>query len=230
MSVASPSKDVPVAPAFLSMMAHELSQPLSVAVGSASALRRIASQDQDDAKRDQLLETAIRNLEQLQALLASLRVFSDAEAGSLYVETRTALVEDLFRDAQEDFGDPSSGTRVVFTSEPGLQVGVDLMLIRQVLTNIINNAAKFSPPGSLISVVARRDQDRVVFSIRDEGGGFPRAEAERIFGKSVRLQPGKQGLGVGLFVAKAIVEAHGGVIWAENIDGGARFSFAIPAA
>jgi two-component system sensor histidine kinase KdpD len=230
MTDVKPKEDVAVAPAFLSVMAHELSQPLTAALGSAAALReRSASEKLDDTKRDQLLETAIRNLEQLQALLDSLRVFSEAEAGSLKVATTEVRVEDLFRDAEEDFGDPSSGTRIALTSEPGLQVRVDLMLFRQVLSNIISNAAKFSPTGSLISVEAHGNKDRVVFTVTDEGGGFPPEEAERIFGKSVRLRPGKKGLGVGLFVAKAIIQAHGGDIWAENTNGGARFSFTIPA-
>jgi two-component system, OmpR family, sensor histidine kinase KdpD len=230
MSVAEPNNDVAVAPAFLSVMAHELTQPLAAALGSVSTvMQRIASGELDDDKRDKLLETTIRNLEQLQALLDSLRVFSEAETGTLKIETTPLWIEDIFRDAQEDFGAPASGTRIELTCEPGLQVQVDLMLFRQVLVNIINNAAKFSPEGSTVSVEAHRDEDRVLISVSDEGGGFPPEEADRIFGKSVRLQPGKKGLGVGLFVAKAIVQAHGGTIWAENTDRGARFSFTIPA-
>jgi two-component system, OmpR family, sensor histidine kinase KdpD len=230
MSVADPKNDVAVAPAFLSVMAHELTQPLAAALGSVSTVKqRIASGELDDAKRDQLLETTIRNLEQLQALLDSLRVFSEAETGELKIETSPLSIEDLFQDAREDFGNPASGTRIELICEPGLRAEADLMLFRQVLVNIINNAAKFSPNGSTVSVEAHRDNDQVVVSVSDEGGGFPPEEAERIFGKTVRLQPGKKGLGVGLFVAKAIVQAHGGLIWAENIKGGARFSFSIPA-
>jgi signal transduction histidine kinase len=232
MPVAEPKRDVAVAPSFLSVMSHELAQPLTAALGAAYTLKaRTASRQLDDATREMLFDTAIRNLEQLQALLNSLQVFSEAEAGKLKVETATVWVEELFADAEEDFGTPSSRTRVSFDSESGLQVEVELMLFRQVLSNLISNAAKFSPNGSLISVEAHKHEgDVVVFTVSDEGGGFPADEAERIFGKSVRLQPGKKGLGVGLFVAKAIVEAHGGRIWAENTHKGARFSVAIPAA
>jgi signal transduction histidine kinase len=231
MPVAEPKRDVAVAPSFLSVMSHELAQPLTAALGAAYTLKaRTASGQLDDATREMLFDTAIRNLEQLQALLDSLQVFSEAEAGKLKVETATVWVEELFADAEEDFGTPSSRTRVLFDSEPGLQVQVELMLFRQVLSNLISNAAKFSPNGSLISVEAHKHEgDVIVFTVSDEGGGFPADEAERIFGKSVRLQPGKKGLGVGLFVAKAIVEAHGGRIWAENTHKGARFSVAIPA-
>jgi signal transduction histidine kinase len=232
MSVAEPERDVAVAPSFLSVMSHELAQPLTAALASAYTLKaRSASGQLDDVTREMLFDTAIRNLEQLQALLNSLQVFSEAEAGKLRVETVPVWVEELFADAEEDFGTPSSRTKVSFTCEPGLRVQVELMLFRQVLANLISNAAKFSPNGSLISVEAHKHEgDVVVFTVSDEGGGFPPEEAERIFGKSVRLQPGKKGLGVGLFVAKAIVEAHGGRIWAENTHKGARFSVAIPAA
>ncbi len=225
-------KDVAVAPDFLSMMSHELAQPLTAALGSAIVLKTAATSGVlDTATRQQLLDTVIRNLEQLSALLDSLRVFSQAESGELKVETRAVEVDQLFTDAREDFGAPSSKTRIAFTSEPDLQIEVELMLFRQVLSNLISNAAKFSPNGSLISVDAHQhDQDVVVITVSDEGEGFPAEESERIFGKSVRLQPGKKGLGVGLFVAKAIVEAHAGRIWGENTPRGARFSVAISAA
>jgi two-component system sensor histidine kinase KdpD len=225
------SNDVRVAPAFLSLMAHELAQPLSAALGSAYTLKEhSASGGLDNKTREHLFDTAIRNLEQLQSLLGSLRVFSEAEAGNLQVRRQVVSVDELFADAEEDFGTPFSKTRVSFKSEPGLEMQVELMLFRQVLTNLINNADKFSPKGSLISIEATKEGLNIVVTVRDEGNGFPPEEAERIFGKSVRLQPGKKGLGVGLFVAKAIVEAHGGHIRAENTDSGACFSVSVPAA
>jgi signal transduction histidine kinase len=231
VSVAEPEKEFVIAPAFLSVMAHELSQPLTAALGWAHAIKNHASAGKlDDATVEHLSEIALRNLEQLQALLDSLRVFSETEDGKLKVAPRNVSVHELLRDAQEDFGTPSSRTRMTIECEPDLQVEVDLMLFRQVLSNLISNALKFSPRDSLIAVEAHSDNGDVVVSVSDRGGGFPVAEAERIFEKSVRLRPENKGLGVGLFVAKAIVEAHGGQIRADNIEGGARFSVAIPAA
>ncbi|MGH2757919.1 MAG: sensor histidine kinase [Actinomycetota bacterium] len=226
------NKDIAVAPAFLNLMAHELAQPLSAALGSAYTLKdHVGSEQLDAATREHLYDTTIRNLEQLQSLLDSLRVFSEAESGHLKLETAPVAVDGILEDVQGDFGTPRSQTRISFKTEPGLRVEVDLMLFRQVLSNVISNAAKFSPDGSLISVEARRIDDRtILFTVSDEGGGFPEEEAERIFGRSVRLQPGKKGLGVGLYVARAIVDSHDGRIWADNIDKGARFSIAIPAA
>jgi K+-sensing histidine kinase KdpD len=225
----SPGKVV-VEPEFLSMMAHELSQPLTAARGSAHILRN-RFEELEEATRLQLTDTVIRNLEQLQALLDSLRIFSEAESGSIEVERTRVSVDDLFREAEENFGTPSSSTKISFNGATGLFVNVEVRLFRQVLSNIIANADKFSPSKSLISVDAHEGKGGVVvFTISDEGSGFPPEEAERIFAKSVRLQPGKAGLGLGLFVAMAIVLAHGGRIWAENIDGGARFSVEVDAA
>jgi two-component system sensor histidine kinase KdpD len=231
MGVIVPRKKDEIETSFLSVMTHELSQPLVAALGSTLTLKqRFASRELSNAETDQLFAVAVRNLEQLQALLDSLRVFSEVEAGNLKIETITVSVDDLLKDALGDFGSPSSGTHVVTKTEPGLQVQIDLMMFRQVLSNVINNAAKFSPSGSLVSIDAHREERFVVFTVSDEGGGFPPRDAERIFDRSVRLQPGKKGLGVGLFVARAIVEAHGGVIYAENISGGAKFTFTVPAA
>jgi two-component system sensor histidine kinase KdpD len=229
MAGAGESIDVTFAPDFLNLMAHELSQPLTAALGSVTTLRDRKNFEGMEESRDKLVEIAIRNLEQLQALLDSLRVFTEAEAGNLLVEKTKISVSDLFREAEENFGAPSSGTRITFASDPGLLVDVELRLFRQVLANVIANAGKFSPAGTLITVEAHRGpNDSVVFTVSDEGPGVPPGEAERVFEKSVRLQPGHRGLGLGLFVAMAIVVAHGGRIWVENIDGGARFSVSIP--
>lgn len=230
MADASESTNVIFAPEFLDLMAHELSQPLVAALGSVTAIRDRKDTEGLEQIHDKLVEIAIRNLEQLQALLNSMRIFHEAEEGNLSVEKTRISVSDLFREAEENFGSPSSGTRITFASEPGLTVNIELRLFRQALSNVIANASKFSPPGTLITVAAHKgEKEGVVFTVSDQGPGVPPSEAERIFEKSVRLQPGKRGLGLGLFVAMAIVIAHGGHIWAENIDDGARFSVAIPA-
>jgi signal transduction histidine kinase len=225
-------KDVVVLPAFVSLMTHELAQPLAAALGSTYTLKEQKDSGQlDEATRDLLCNTTIRNLEQLQSLLDNLRIFSEAEAGILRVHPSPVSIDDLFRDAEDDFTSLWPHRRVAFLREPGLQVEVDITLFRQVLTNLINNAVKFSPTDSLVRIEARRaSDDEVVIAVADEGEGFPPKEAEHIFERAVRLHEGKKGMGVGLFVSRAIAESHGGRIWAENTDSGARFSVAVPAA
>lgn len=144
------SRDVTFAPEFLNLMAHELSQPLTAALGSVTTIRDRRDLAGFEGLHDKLIEIAIRNLEQLQALLDSLRIFAEADSGSLVVEKTRVSVAELFREAEENFGEPSSGTRITFTSPPELTVAVELRLFRQVLTNVIGNAGKFSPPGTMI--------------------------------------------------------------------------------
>jgi signal transduction histidine kinase len=205
---------------------------LTAAQGSAyTLLRREGSHVLSDEDRTMLLETVSRNLGQLQSLLGSLRVFSEVEGGSLRVTKTTTSVRGLFEDALRDFGVPPSGTRIDFDTPDNLEVAVDLVLFKQVLLNIIGNATKFSTPGSVIHVRACDSGSEVVFTVNNEGPGFSPEDGELIFKRDVRLQPRKQGLGLGLFVARAIVEAHDGRIWADGNPGrGATFSVAIPLA
>jgi len=110
-------------------------------------------------------------------------------------------------------------------------VPIDGVLIEQLLVNLLENAAKYSPKGSPIEISARHEQKEVVVEIADRGLGVPKELLEKIFEKFFRLpREGEAGgAGLGLAICRAIVQAHGGRIWAENRpDGGAAFRFALP--
>jgi len=101
----------------------------------------------------------------------------------------------------------------------------------QVLTNLIENAVRYTPYGSPIEVTARREEDQLVISVADRGPGIPSVDLERIFDKFYRVLGTQRttGSGLGLAVVKGLVEAHGGRIWAENREGGgAIFRFTLP--
>jgi two-component system sensor histidine kinase KdpD len=105
--------------------------------------------------------------------------------------------------------------------------------IERVVTNLVENSAKYSQPGSSISVKVRAEPNTLIVSVTDRGPGIPSEEAERVFEKFVRLNaadaPAPPGTGLGLPLCKTIVEAHGGRIWYEpRRGGGARFSFTLP--
>jgi signal transduction histidine kinase len=219
-------------PDFLSLMSHELKQPLTAARGSAELLlEHSGSPDLTHGRQKMLLETITRNLDQLQALLDSLRIFSEVESGELELNLTMVTVDELFDDALEDFGAPRSGTSIVFDSQQDLAVHVDIVMFKQVLLNLIANAFKFSPDGSVITVTATKDDDEILFAVRNEGGGFAKSDAKRIFERGVRLQPGRRGMGLGLFVAKTIVDAHRGRIWADSsTSSGSAFHVAVPSA
>lgn len=214
---------------FLDLISHELSQPLTAAQGSiATILDR--SLELSPEQRGLLLEIATRNLDQLSDLLDSLRVFSQADRGELVVRVLSVPIEELFAHCVQDFPEPRTRRHIVTECPPGLEIRVDKTLFKQVITNLVANAIKFSPPGSTITLSAAARDRETVITVKDEGDGFPLKEAERIFEKSVRLDHDASGLGLGLYVARAIVEAHRGHVTASTERGqGARFEVAVPA-
>ena len=110
-------------------------------------------------------------------------------------------------------------------------VEIDSMMIERVFANLLENAVKYTPPGTPVEISAVADQNELVVTISDQGHGIPAGEEERIFEKFHRVaSEGNQGgAGLGLTICRAIVEAHGGRMWAHNLpSGGAAFHFALP--
>ena len=120
--------------------------------------------------------------------------------------------------------------RLIIQLPPALPlIHVDSLLIGQVLTNLIENAAKFTPEGTQIELSAETKDDIVMVEVADRGPGIPRGLEEVIFEKFTRAGSAGSSTGLGLTICKAIVEAHGGNIKAQNRDGGgASFTFSIP--
>jgi two-component system sensor histidine kinase KdpD len=110
-------------------------------------------------------------------------------------------------------------------------VQLDSVLIGQVLTNLLDNAIKYTPDGTAIEIGAVQVEDGVRVCVTDHGPGLGDGEEQRVFEKFYRAKPegGPGGVGLGLTICRAVVEAHGGRIWAENRpQGGARFCFTLP--
>jgi len=109
-------------------------------------------------------------------------------------------------------------------------VRIDGVLLEQVLINLIENAAKYSPTGSIIDLSASAGDHDMVVEVADRGQGIPVGEELRIFDKFYRAKPTREGgVGLGLTICRGVIEAHGGRIWAENrTGGGAVFRFTLP--
>jgi len=109
------------------------------------------------------------------------------------------------------------------------RIEADPLRLRQALDNLVANAVTHSPPGGEVVVSARVDEGAIVLSVADKGGGIPVEEQERIFEPGVRLDVGRPGSGLGLAVARAIAEAHGGKLTVESAPGeGATFTLVLP--
>lgn len=110
-----------------------------------------------------------------------------------------------------------------------LWVSVDHDRLLQVVANLVGNARKFTPSGGTISLAAQQDQTRVTVSVTDTGIGIAEQDRPKLFQKFSQLDQGKAGLGLGLYIAKSIVEAHGGTMWVDSTVGqGSSFRFTLP--
>lgn len=213
------------------MLAHELQQPVG-AIRTLSVALAKRGGDLDEATRERIVQGLLEQSEQLRDLaqrapeLAEFRVRPE----SLVAEPEPVL--EIVRQVRKTF--PHLEGRLSCHVEPEAleeRVSVDIARLMQVFHNLLSNAVKFSE-GPVELTVAARDDD-VVFSVEDRGIGLSRADADSIFEPFVRLpeaeESGAEGSGLGLFISRQIVEAHGGRLEARAREGGgAVFSFAIP--
>ena len=222
---------------FLGMVSHELRTPLATIKGSTTTLLS-GSADLDPAVMTQFHRIMDQQVDHMQDLIGDLLEVARIETGTLSVKPSPADVAEMVDDARRRF--LGGGGRDNFQVElaPGLPpVMADRRRIVQVLTNLLSNAAGYSPEGSPIRVIAVRDGVHVTVSVSDEGRGIPAEQLPHLFRKFSRIDGGNAGSGIagsglGLAICRGIVEAHGGRIWAES-DGpglGARFTFTMPAA
>jgi signal transduction histidine kinase len=218
--------EAPASPVLLSLIAHELTQPLTAARGSILTL---VQQPESLSERSVLLDIVMRNLDQLQSLITSLRLFGEVESKDWKIDTQPTSVLALFQEVVDDFPAATIKRRLNIICPEGLMVNADITLFRQVLSNLVGNAVKFGPPDSTIFLLARSERKDVIITVRDEGPGIPKNQRLRIFQKSVRLDYGKRGFGFGLYVAHAIVRAHRGRLFVDpDQRQGAMFTISIP--
>jgi two-component system, OmpR family, sensor histidine kinase KdpD len=216
--------------ALLSSLSHDLRTPLAGITGSATSLLQDRSM-RDEVRRD-LLQTIVEEAQRMNRLIGNL-------LDMIRVETQTLVVQKEWQPLEEPIGvalirldERLQGREVQVQLPPDLPlVPLDGLLIEEVLINLLENAVKYTPAGSPITISARADNETVTVDVADRGPGLPPGEEARIFEKfyrSVGAPPGG-GVGLGLTICRGIVQAHGGRIWAENRpNGGAVFRFTLP--
>jgi two-component system sensor histidine kinase KdpD len=219
--------------ALLSSVSHELRTPLATILASATSL---ASPDieWDGEARKELLATIEEESESLNFLVGNLLDMSRIEAGSLAPQRRSNSLAEIVATALVRMRRSLGRHRVIAqVSEDLPSVQVDYMQIEQVVANLLSNSAKYSPAGTTIRVEAGvEDDERILVRVENQGQPVAQDHLDRIFEKFHRVYPDESitGTGLGLSICKGIVEAHGGQIWASNVEGGVAFCFTLPRA
>ena len=222
---------------FVSTVSHELRAPLTSIYGFAETLLRrdVLFGEQE---RETFLGYIASEAQRLTSIVDTLLSVARLEAGDLQVELVPTDVRTVVSDAVTSMRQSAelNGHRFVLElpDEP-LSASADREKLSQILTNLLDNAIKFSPGGGTVTVeVAHRRSGHVEVRVVDEGHGIPEAERERIFSKFHRAESSTRspgGAGLGLFIARGLVTAMGGRIWVESAEGGgSSFAFELPLA
>ena len=218
--------------ALLSTVSHDLRTPLATIAGASSSL--LTAKGLDAETRAELLHTIYDEAERLSRLVENLLSMTRIEAGSVKVNKQWQHIEEVIGTALHRLSQHLTEHPIKTTIAPDMPlVPFDGLLLEQVLVNLIDNAAQYSPPGSLIDISAWHDNGAVCVQVADRGPGLGPEEAQRVFEKFYRGSQAtaatSRGAGLGLAICRAIIQAHSGRIWVENHQGGgACFSFSLP--
>lgn len=216
----------------LSLVSHDLRTPLAVIKGLATSLLD-QSVSWSEQQRDELLTTISGEADRLNRIVGELLEMSRIEAGAISQSRAWHDLDELIVAVAEELRPRLRTHPLLLDVPPDLPwVRISYAQIEQVLRNLVENAAHYTPAGSPIEVWARASGSAVTIEVRDRGPGVTVELRERIFEKFVRASPAErhaEGAGLGLAICKGLVEAHGGRIWVtERAGGGAVFAITLP--
>jgi two-component system, OmpR family, sensor histidine kinase KdpD len=205
--------------ALLTSISHDLRTPLATILGTVSSLRSFPDK-YGPAEREEMLAALQEEAERLARFVNNLLDMTRLESGAIEMKLELIDVAEIVGAALQRAGSVLARHRVEVDIEPDLpMLHIDALLFEQVLFNLLDNAAKYSPEGSRIDVRATRDGELIELEIVDEGPGIPPADLERIFDKFYRVHAQdrrRAGTGLGLAISRGFVEALGGWIRARN--------------
>lgn len=219
---------------FISNISHELRTPLASLKALTETLQESALEDPPAARR--FLEQMDIEVDSLSMMVTELLELSRIESGRVPLKLKAAAPAEMIKLAVERLH--------LQAQRVGVEISIDLQpdcphaladpsRVEQVLVNILHNAIKYTQLGGLIQISARRQGEFIQFSIRDNGAGIPETDLTRIFERFYKTDRARSGsgTGLGLAISKHLVEAHGGKIWAESVEGqGSTFHFTLPLA
>lgn len=222
---------------FINVAAHELRSPIQPILGLAEILR--SRKERETEKQDELLAIIIRNAKRLKELTENILDITRIENQSLNLHKEVINVDDLILKTLEDIKSQTNykkSIRLIYDdskkeSSSPLLAEADRGRLIQVISNLLSNAIKFTKEEGMITVETEKrsnDMDLLLVRVKDTGTGIDDDIMPRLFEKFVTRS--EKGIGLGLFISKSIIEAHGGRIWAENNADrrGATFTFSLP--
>jgi signal transduction histidine kinase len=216
----------------ISMLSHEMRTPLASIKGYATALM-LEDTDWDSMTRTEFLQVIDDESDRLSRLIEGILESASIDANSLRIELEPVLLPHIARRVVDRIAIQSEIHQFVVMFPPDFPVvEADAERIEQVLTNLIDNAVKYSPEGGLTVVRGETRPDEVVISVVDQGTGIEPEDLNKLFNRFFRASSGRRrvsGTGLGLPISNSIVRAHGGRIWAESTVGhGTTLTFTIP--
>jgi PAS domain S-box-containing protein len=217
---------------FVAAVSHELRTPLTGLIASLELLREGAAGELEPMARDFVLR-AHANGERLSTLINDVLDLERADSGRLRLHLERLEAAALLKEAAELDAAYAArfNVRLAVDAPPGLALTADQRRVLQVISNLISNAAKFSPPGGEVRLAARAAGERVVLSVSDQGPGIPEDFKPRLFGRFEQASHAKGGTGLGLAICKSLVERMGGRIWCDSAPGkGTTFLLELPRA
>jgi two-component system, OmpR family, sensor histidine kinase VicK len=214
---------------FINIAAHELRTPIQPILGLSEVLQDLVHKEPEKV----YVEVILRNARRLEKLTEDLLDVTRIESNLFHLNKGLSNLKDVIaaqiRDYQKQAADSSNRIQFHYDNKDVI-VNADKSRVTQVIANLLRNAISFMEGGGLISITTDTKNDQVVISIRDSGSGISPEIYPKLFTKFVTKS--EKGTGLGLFISKSIIEAHGGTIWAENNrdEVGATFSFTLPLA
>jgi two-component system sensor histidine kinase KdpD len=214
---------------FLSSVSHDLKTPLAAITGAADTLLR-KGEGLEREKREDLIKSIHGEAERLDRIVRNVLSMTRLESGVIQVNKDWQSLEEITGVVIERLSDRLKNHPLSLKIPDNLPlIRFDSLLMEQVLTNLLENAAHHTPPGTPVELAAWEQKTGILVEVADRGPGIPAGQEERVFEKFARGKSPGGGVGLGLSICRVIVEAHGGRIWAENRPGGgAVFRFTLP--
>jgi PAS domain S-box-containing protein len=218
---------------FISMVSHELRSPLTPLKGFLASLVEGTIEDAPD-KRNEYYRIMLRQAQRLERVVSDMLDASQIEAGGLVVDLQPVPLDHVLGRLVKEFREqhPDRSVELDDVERPAI-VYADPFRVEQIVLNLLSNADKYTPAGMPIDIIATRESGSVTISVRDSGEGIAPEHRERIFDRFYRVTddtgPKRPGTGLGLYIAKTLVEAMSGRIWVQSVEGvGTTFSFSLP--